>query len=168
MRFLKRDIKSSFEIVVDTNILFSAILYPDGTPRRLFTLAEEKGATIVVLDYSIEELMDIFLRKGLDFRPARLFIDTCKSIELREIGEISDDDARIARETISDEEDRALFVYAYRRIRNGKDCFLITGDKGLLTPPVKDALKGRVYKVSDFIEIWDDFRFVSLSRDDKP
>jgi predicted nucleic acid-binding protein len=147
--------------VVDTNILFSAVLYPDGKPRRLFTIAGEKGVTINVLDYSLEELMGVFRRKGLAFGPVRSFIDNCQTVIYQKIGDISNEEARAARECVSDEKDRPIFAYVYRRIMSGIDCFLVTGDKGLLTAAVKASLMGRAYSAGDFIQMWDDFRFIA-------
>lgn len=160
MVFSRRNTKNCFEIVVDTNIIFSAVLYQHGKPRRLFDLAEERKAKIVVLDHSFEELKAIQSVKGLDIQNVILFLETYQNIQKKEVGDIPDNTALLAKALLSDEGDRPIFAYVHKQITGGTDCYLVTGDKHLLTAEVKTALKGHVSTVSDFIQSWDDFKLV--------
>ena len=160
MIFSRRNTRRCFEIVADTNIIFSAILYKHGNPRRLFTLAEERNVNITVLDHSVEELTEIFSRKGLDIRRGTSFLRTYHNIKTRAVGDVSDNVSYMARDLVAVVGDRPIFAYVYERIAGGVDCYLVTGDKGMLKAPVKAALNGRVFTVSDFIQLWDDFKFV--------
>jgi len=57
-------------VMIDTNILFSAILFPNSTPSRaLHQLCQSD--TLVLCDYVIDELFDVIGRKRPD-----LFADT--------------------------------------------------------------------------------------------
>jgi len=51
------------KVLVDTNILFSALLYPDGLPGRALLYISENHE-LVLSDYNISELRDIVERKA--------------------------------------------------------------------------------------------------------
>lgn len=152
MKSLRKNTRSSFEIVVDTNIIFSAILYPNGNERKLFNNAEKVIVPIVILDFVEDELKAIFLRKGLTYDIVVDFFDTYHNVTFKEIGEVTDDEASIAKELVSDLKDRPLFVFVYRCVQKGTNCYLITGDNDLHKTMVKNALKGRVYFTKEFIK----------------
>ena len=50
-------------VLIDTNILVSAVLFPQGLARKALIDAVEGEAYAVVCDYSITELYDVFTRK---------------------------------------------------------------------------------------------------------
>jgi len=50
------------KVLVDTNILFSALLYPKGTPGRALLFVSE-NFKLVLSDYNISELREIVERK---------------------------------------------------------------------------------------------------------
>jgi hypothetical protein len=103
MIFSRRNTRKCFEIVSDTNVIYSAILYPDGNPRKLFDLAEERAAPVILLDHSLEELNAVFSKKGLDFRKVTLFLDTYHNIQKRAVGIIPESIALLARDLVPDE-----------------------------------------------------------------
>ncbi|MCL2804143.1 MAG: putative toxin-antitoxin system toxin component, PIN family [Micrococcales bacterium] len=49
--------------LLDTNVLVSAALFPDGTPGRAYDLALSSPHTVVVCDYTIGELRQVFRAK---------------------------------------------------------------------------------------------------------
>lgn len=56
-------------ILTDTNILFSALLFPDSKPAQALLRVAERH-TIVLCDKNIEELKTILARKAPAFLPA--------------------------------------------------------------------------------------------------
>lgn len=128
------------------------MLYPNGNERLLFTLAEKKGIPLIVLNYVEEELKAILHREGLDPDIIIDFLDTYPNVAFQEIGEITDEEAVLAKENVLDLKDRPLFVYAYRCICDKRNCYLVTGDKDLHRDEVKNRLNGRVYRAKEIIE----------------
>jgi predicted nucleic acid-binding protein len=153
VKSLRRNTISSPEVIVDTNIIFSAIFYSHGNERLLFNNTEKKDIPIIIIDYVEDELKEIFRRKDLDFGTVIDFLDTYSNIAFREIGEITDNEATIAKKHVTDIKDRPLFVYMYRSLKNGQNCYLITGDKALHNITVKKILDNRVYYSKKFLKI---------------
>jgi len=50
-------------VLIDTNVLVSAVLYPAGMARRALIEAVEGSDEAIVCDYAIAELHDVFQRK---------------------------------------------------------------------------------------------------------
>ena len=53
-------------VLIDTNVLVSAALFPDGLAKQAFVAAIEGGDEAIVCDYSIAELHEVFRRKFPD------------------------------------------------------------------------------------------------------
>ena len=53
-------------ILIDTNVLVSAALFPQGLARRALVEAVEGPDDAMVCDYSLAELNDVFIRKFPD------------------------------------------------------------------------------------------------------
>lgn len=151
VRSLVSDTRTWPDIVVDTNVIFGAILYPDGNERQLFNLSETLGVPIVILDYVEEELRRIFKKKGLDFALILDFLDTYANITFVEIGEISDEIARTTRRTMKHINDRPIFAYVLRCLTNGENAVIISGDNHFHSKNVIDALSGKVYYPRAFL-----------------
>jgi predicted nucleic acid-binding protein len=149
---LARSTGSSHEILIDTNIIFSAILYPKGNPRAVFASCESAGHHIILLDYILDEIREIFRRKGLDYDVITDFFETYTNVVFEELGDINDDEASLARRCVSDPKDRPIFVFMKRKIDRGLDCYMVTGDKGLLTPIISRELKGRVFTAAEIMK----------------
>ena len=61
-------------VLIDTNILFSALLFPQSTPSKAVFHAVNNH-DVVLCDRNISELKEILLRKAPDFLPnAEIFL----------------------------------------------------------------------------------------------
>jgi len=56
------------KVLIDTNILFSALLYPKGTPGQVLLYVSE-NCQLVLSDYNISELREIVERKAPEKMP---------------------------------------------------------------------------------------------------
>ena len=54
------------KVLIDTNVLVSAVLFPQGLTRRALAQAIEGQDDAMVCDYSLDELCDVFARKFPD------------------------------------------------------------------------------------------------------
>ena len=124
---MKESIK--FRIVIDTNVLFSAIRYR-GKPFELFEVAEKKGVKILIPEYVYEELKEVFTRNNLNFDLVTRFLATYPNISIVE-REFRDDLVDLAKKKVQDIKDRPIFIYALLlHEENGATC-LVTGDRAL-------------------------------------
>lgn len=113
-------------ILIDTNILFSAALHPDGTPRKAFNKAASLPNTGIISYQSLEELVNSFYIK----LPAKLhllqhfLVTSLGSLELVPVPQNS-----ISTENqIRDVDDRTIF----RAAVSANADIILTGDKDLL------------------------------------
>ena len=53
-------------VLIDTNVLVSAVLFPGGVTRQALACAVESDTDAIVCDYTISELHDVFERKFSD------------------------------------------------------------------------------------------------------
>ena len=67
-------------VVIDTNIFFSSIFFPNGNERRLLELADRGMWQIIVCDYVLEEIQLVLERKGIDPELALNLLDTYRNI----------------------------------------------------------------------------------------
>jgi len=66
-------------VLIDTNVLFSALLFPSGVVGKAVTRAlSSKAVEAFVCDYSIEELITIWMRKKLDPASLHMFLEILK------------------------------------------------------------------------------------------
>ncbi len=69
MKYLKKNSQNSLpKVIIDTNTLFSALYNPDGNEAFLLELADEGKCCILILDYVLDELRNVFNRKEIDFK----------------------------------------------------------------------------------------------------
>ncbi len=115
-------------LLIDTNILISAALFPDSVPARAFTKAVTPPHEAVVCEYSLDEMRRVFNRKF----PHRLdgFERFVSSLTLAvKIVSTPDQKVRVAGESaIRDVNDRPIF----RAAVNAHVDAIITGDKDFL------------------------------------
>ena len=115
-------------LLIDTNILVSAALFPDSVPAKAFSKAVTPPHEAVVCDYSLDEMRRVFNRKF----PHRLddFERFVSSLSLAvEIVRALDQEERVAEENaIRDVNDRPIF----RAAVNAHVDAIITGDKDFL------------------------------------
>ena len=140
-------------VIVDTNIIFSAIFYKDGNEYKLFDLADKNKLEIIIMDYVYEECKLILERKEIN--PALFvdFIETFKNIILKELEPKEyHNNLKKAKETIRDVKDVPLFIFAEKEIGLDKHTYLVSGDKDFHTKKVKSTLDGRVYSSKEFLK----------------
>ena len=129
-------------VLVDTNVVLSAILFPEGTAARAFASAVANHQ-LVLSDYTIEELRDVFERKfpekmaALDsFRGALSYeaVAPPRAVDPSEYPGLRDPD------------DLPILASA---VCHKCDC-LVTGDNDLL---VLASPKLRIYSPAEFLEL---------------
>ena len=112
----------------DTNVLVSAALFPQGVAGRAYDLALTEPALVVVCDYSLSELRNVFAAKFPD-RQASLesFLEGMTSgIDIVSAPESVD--SAIAVEAIRDPKDWPILRAALAAHAD----VIVTGDKDLL------------------------------------
>ena len=129
---MKRNTES-FRLVLDTNVLFSAIRYR-GKPLELLEEAEKRGVEIIIPEYVYDELKEVFGRQGIDFTLVRGFLATYTNITIVE-REFSEELIELARRVVTDRKDRPIFIYTLILRKEKPPTYLVTGDKAL-----RDAL----------------------------
>ena len=115
-------------LLIDTNILISAALFPDSVPAKAFTKAVSPPHYTVVCDYSLDEMRRVFNRKF----PHRLgdFERFVSSLTLAVVIVLTPDreESVEGENAIRDVSDRPIF----RAAVNAKVDAIITGDKDFL------------------------------------
>ena len=129
------------KIFLDTNILFSAILFPGSTPDLALQKALSISNKVFTSDYCLKELSDRFAEKFPDkIESLRLFFTTLLfHIQLVKTTDLVFDE----EENVRDLKDRPV-------LRAALQCeaeILITGDKDLLDAKVT---KIKIIKASDY------------------
>ena len=124
-------------ILLDTNILISAALFPNGTAARAYTKAVTNPNKGIICDWSIEELYRVFNRKF----PSRIeFLNQFLALASLAIEIIPTPVEEVLDEAkIRDVKDRPIL----RAAQNAKVDVLLTGDKdflesGVVNPKILD------------------------------
>lgn len=132
------------KILIDTNILISAALNPDGTPYRAFLKAVTYPNKAIVCDQNIEELRRIFNRK---FPKKISLLEHFLSIALLAIEVVSTPTEEAEEESqIRDIADRPILRAA---LNAGADV-LLTGDKDFLESGIKNP---KIMTAAEFTEL---------------
>ena len=139
--------------MVDTNIVFSAILYPYGNPGWLLATASTRHVPVVLVDYVEDELEKVLGKRGVSAGTIRDYLRTYRNIELHSSKAVTPDEVEKVKNCVSDRKDRPLVACALHRLNQGFDCVLVTGDKKLFAPPVRDLLKGNIKTASEILEM---------------
>ena len=131
-------------ILIDTNIIISAVLFPDGVASAAFTKAMLPPYRPVVCDYILDELYRKFNEKF----PARLSaLEQFLRMALNIIKVVHTPEETTAEETyVRDQKDRPI-------IRAALNChadLLLTGDKDFLESGLKRPL---IISASEFLII---------------
>ncbi|HSW96761.1 MAG TPA: putative toxin-antitoxin system toxin component, PIN family [Candidatus Saccharimonadales bacterium] len=113
--------KNQFNVVVDTNVLISSILF-GGKPRQIIKLIQENKITAVITPILIAELFEILVKKFL-FSPIK--IDLLQDL-LQENFIIAHPSKAV--HVVRDEDDNRVLEAAIE----GRCNYIITGDKDLL------------------------------------
>lgn len=132
------------KVLIDTNILVSAVLNPNGTPYKAFVKAVSYPNHAIICEQNIVELRRIFNRKF----PAKIgalesFL-SCAMLVLEVVSVPSDetDSERLIRDAM----DRPIL----RAAVNAKADILITGDKDFLESSVKDP---KILTAAEFLDL---------------
>ncbi len=117
-------------LILDTNILLSALLSPLGAPAKLLEAWERKRFTLVACDALIEELRDVASRPFFRAR-LRTSVAELLAAEVRDFSFFCRNlpSGASAPDSASDPKDRYLLALAEASLAE----FLVTGDKELLT-----------------------------------
>ena len=141
-------------VIIDTNIFFSSIFFPNGNERRLLELADRGMWQIIVCDYVLEEIQLVLERKGINPELALNLLDTYRNIIHMGMGPEAYHDIRpLASELVSDRKDWPMFVFAKLLMENHGLTFLVSGDSDLNSEQVRKALYGRAMRAREFLEI---------------
>ena len=131
-------------VMLDTNVLFSAMYKPEGTPFEAFTKASELPYRLVLCDQIIDELRRNFNQKFPAKIPA---IERFLSIAHFDLITIMPEDTVIDDEAnIRDNDDRPIL----RAARKAHVDIFVTGDKDFLESSVTNP---RIMSASQFVEI---------------
>ena len=129
-------------ILVDTNILISAALNPNGTPYKAFLKAVTYPNKGIICDQNIEELRRIFNRK---FPQKISLLEHFLSIVLMAMEVVSTPNEELEEESyIRDVADRPIL----RAALNAKADILLTGDKDFLESGVTNP---KIMTAAEFI-----------------
>lgn len=115
-------------LLIDTNILISAALFPDSVPAKAFTKAVTPPHETVVCDYSLDEMRRVFNRKF----PHRLgdferFVSGM-TLAVEMVSTPAQEESVEGENAIRDVNDRPIFRAAVK----AKVDAIITGDKDFL------------------------------------
>ncbi|MBO8182730.1 MAG: PIN domain-containing protein [Archaeoglobus sp.] len=119
----------NLRIVLDTNVLFSAIRYR-GKPFELLERAERENVKVLIPEYVYEELREVFIRNDLDFNLVVRFLATYENLSIVERkfrGEL----IALAEEMVPDRKDHPVFAYTLLLHEEDNAIRLVTGDKSL-------------------------------------
>jgi len=132
--------------LLDTNILVSAALFPDGAPARAFMRAVNPPFKAVVCDYSMDEMRRVFNKKFPHRLPEydRFVSMTALSVEI--VFTPPDEEAQESEGKIRDVKDRPILRTA---IAVDADV-IITGDKDFLEAGLA---KPRAINAADFLKL---------------
>ncbi len=145
---------ASIRVIVDTNIFFSSILFPDGNERRLFELADKGLWQIIISDYVFDEIQFVLKRKGIEPDLAIDLLDTYRNIIHMDLDpEIYHEFLDEASEKVKDKKDWPIYIFAKQEMEKHHETYLVSGDKHLNTPEVKKALDNRVFKTKEFFKL---------------
>ena len=133
---------SLIRVMLDTNILFSAMYSFTGKPFAAFSKASEMPYHLVLCDQIIDELRRNFNRKF----PAKIpVIERFLSLAQYDLITITPDDVAIRdEENIRDHADRPIL----RAARKAKVDIFVTGDKDFLESNVTNP---KIMTATDFI-----------------
>lgn len=143
----------SVRVIIDTNIFFSSIFFPDGNERKLFELAEKGLWKIIIIDYVFDEIQAVLKSKGIEPGLAIDLLDTYRNIVHMDLDpKVYHENLEEASQTVKDIKDWPIFIFARNEIRKNKETYLISGDKDLNTPQVKEALENRAFTSRELLK----------------
>jgi len=139
--------KEEMRILIDTNILFSAVLSSNGIPRKAFNKAVSLPNAGIISYQSLEELVTSFCTK---FPTKTHLLESFLVSALTSIELITTPKDKLDNEdAIRDIDDRTI----YRAAVKAKADIILTGDKDLLESGITSP---QIMTAREFLEINDD------------
>ena len=139
--------KEEMRILIDTNILFSAVLSSNGIPRKAFNKAVSLPNVGIISYQSLEELVTSFCTK---FPTKTHLLESFLVATLTSIELITTPKDKLDNEdAIRDIDDRTI----YRAAVKAKADIILTGDKDLLESGITSP---QIMTAREFLEINDD------------
>ena len=133
-------------VMIDTNILVSAALFPKSVPAKAFMKAVTPPCHTIVCDYSLDELRRVFNMKFPNkIQDYERFV-SIMALSVEIVSTPPEDESVESEAQIRDVKDRPILRAA---IMAGTD-ILVTGDKDFLESGVTDP---RVITAAKFLEI---------------
>jgi len=116
------------KIVLDTNVLVSAVLSPNGKPAQILTMVKTGDLQLIVSSEIIDEIKEVFLYPQIKKRNP--FLQTPQQIEkflgdLLKFAEVTPGECKV--NVVSDASDNKFLECALE----GEANFIISGDKHL-------------------------------------
>lgn len=134
----------TIKVMLDTNVLISAIYNPSGTTFQAFRKASETPYVLVLCDQIIDELRRIFNRK---FSTKIQAMERFLSIAHYDLVTLTAEDVpTVGEPDVRDPNDRPILRSA---LKAGVE-ILVTGDKDFLESSVK---KPKIMTASEFVNI---------------
>ena len=133
-------------VIIDTNILVSAALFPRGVPAKAFFKAVTPPYHAVVCDYSMDELRRVFNTKfPHKIQDYERFV-SIMALSVKIISTPPEDESVESEAQIRDAKDRPILRAAIAE----KTDLLVTGDKDFLESGVTNP---RIVTASKFLEM---------------
>lgn len=146
----------TLNVVVDTNILYSGILF-EGLESILLDLAQTRRINLFTCEYVVRELSGVFKKRGLSTELLREYF-TYSNIRVIADRDIEGDikfleHLETAKKTVSDVKDRPIFVFARIMLSKDHNTYLVSGDRDLLNQKVREELEGKVKTTREMIKL---------------
>lgn len=116
---------AALRVVLDTNVLVSALAYPTSIPGRILEAWRQGGLEIVLSRYILDEMVRVLPKLSRNTMPSTDIRDLAESFLF--LAEIVEPDAE-TEPVLRDKADQAVLG----TFRTAQADFLITGDKDLL------------------------------------
>ncbi|MCK4757976.1 MAG: hypothetical protein KAS67_05970 [Thermoplasmata archaeon] len=144
----------NIRVIIDTNIFFLSIFFPDGNERRLFELADRGLWQIIIIDYVFEEMQLVLERKGIEPNLAVDMLDTYRNIIHMDLDpEVYHNYVKEASEIVKDRKDWPIYIFTRIETEKDDETYLVSGDKHLNTSRVKKALNNRALTTKELFKL---------------
>lgn len=152
MILLKKDTKNLPNIIIDTNILFSALYSKSGNEFMLFEMANNGSCNLLILDHVIMEINRVFEKKSIQKEKLYELFDTFENLTICGLTKISDKEIKLSKDVITDPGDRPIFIFVKRNIDVNNNSFFVSGDEIFFQKKVQTLLKNRVMTTKQAID----------------
>lgn len=134
--------ESPLRVVLDTNVLISALAHSGYSREFVFTLLSE-NVKIILSDYILSEIEDVLRRNKFKDKP---ILHTLKDFITRDV-DLVQVSFKIPKTPLRDPKDHPIL----RTAQNGRAQFIITGDEDLLT--LKSYRNINIVSMIEFLEL---------------